>query len=155
MPEPLPAQTNKLTNGKFVSDTDNTPSYRNSNPENWIEIIGALNLTGLSRELVNHCVLDGIDEQSCRLLLDANYQQVGSKTEEKLRDALQKYFGKPLKLIINRQKSPQITPAAEMQKAKLDRQQSAIENINSDPNILDLKDTFDARILPGSIEPHN
>lgn len=143
------------TNSRLISETDTPPNYQNPKSDNWIEIIEALNLTGLSRELVNHCVLDGIDEHSCRLLLDANYQQVGSKTEEKIRDALAKYFGKPLKLVISRQTTPQITPAAEMQKAKQDRQQSAIEDINGDQNIQDLKETFDARILPGSIEPLN
>jgi len=38
-------------------------------------------------------------------------------------------------------------------KERADRQQAAVDAIDADENILALKDQFDARILPGSIEP--
>lgn len=122
---------------------------------NWTEIIAALNLGGLVRELANNCVLESMDGNICRLLLDPGYKQVGSKTEDKLRDALQKYYGRPLKLVITPQAVLQMTPALEMQKAKEDRQQSAVDSINADQNVLALKEAFGARIIPGSIEPLN
>lgn len=121
----------------------------------WPQIIAALNIGGRSRELANNCVLEGIDEHSCRLLLDPGFQRVGNIAEEKLREALQKYFGRALKLIISNQTSQQMTPALEMQKAREDRQQAAVDSINNDPNVLALKDTFAARVMPGSIEPLN
>ena len=45
------------------------------------------------------------------------------------------------------------TPAIQLSKERENLQQNAIDTINSDPNILALKDHFDARILPGTIEP--
>jgi len=124
-------------------------------PSNWTEIIAALNISGRTRELANNCVLDGIDDSSCRLLLDPSFQQVGTKAEDNLRVALQNYYGKPLKLLISKQVEQQMTPALEMQKAREDRQQAAVDSINSDENVQALKDTFGARIMPGSIEPLN
>nr|WP_082409737.1 DNA polymerase III subunit gamma/tau [Methylomonas koyamae] len=114
-----------------------------------------LNLNGRTRELANNCVLDSIDDSSCRLLLDPGFHQVGSRAEENLRTALQHYYGKPLKLVITQQAAAQMTPALEMQKAREDRQQAAVDNINADPNVQALKETFGARIVPGSIEPLN
>ena len=126
------------------------------NPANrWGEIISGLNIGGRTRELANNCVLEGIDDHACRLLIDPSFQRVGNVAEEKLRDALQKYFGKPLKLQITPQTSQQITPAIEIQRAREDRQQAAVDAINADPNIQALKDNLGARILPGSIEPLN
>ncbi len=121
----------------------------------WPEIIAALNIGGRTRELANNCVLDGIDDNVCRLLIDPSFQRVGTIAEEKLREALQKYYGKPLKLQITPQITEQMTPAVEMQKAREDKQQAAVDSINSDGNVQALKDTFGARITPGSIEPLN
>jgi len=123
--------------------------------DNWGDIIAALNIGGRTRELANNCVLDGIEDNVCRLLIDPGFQRVGAVAEEKLRDALQKYFGKPLKLQITPQIIQQMTPALEMQKAREERQQAAVDDINNDPNARALKEQFDARIMPGSIEPIN
>ena len=123
--------------------------------DNWSEIIAALKIGGRTRELANNCVLEGIDDNVCRLLIDPGFQRVGTIAEERLRDALQKYYGKPLKLQITPQINQQMTPALEIQKAREDRQQAAVDAINADPNIQDLKEHFDARIMPDSIEPLN
>ena len=126
-----------------------------ANRNNWSEIIAQLNIRGLALQLANNCVLDSVDDKVCRLLIDSSFQLVSSNTEDKLRDALQKYYGRPLKLEITPQDSQQMTPALEMQKAREDRQQAAVDAINADPNVQALKEQFDARILPGTIEPIN
>ena len=128
---------------------------QDAKPDNWNAIIAALKIGGRTRELANNCVLDTIDDKVCRLLIDPGFQRVGNIAEERLRDALQKYYGKPLKLEISLQTSNQMTPALEIQKAREDKQQAAVDAINTDPNVQALKENFDARILPGSIEPLN
>jgi DNA polymerase-3 subunit gamma/tau len=145
----LQASAPNLAPSSKVSESATVPS------NNWPDIIAALNLTGRSRELANNCVLDKLDEQSCHLLLDPSFQQIGTLAEDKLRAALQNYFNKPLKLRISPQLSPQITPAIEIQQARADKQQAAVDSIEADKNIQDLKDIFGARIMPGSIEPLN
>jgi DNA polymerase-3 subunit gamma/tau len=121
----------------------------------WPEIIRAINISGRTKELANNCVLDSIDGNTCRLLLDPKFQQVGTKAEENLKAALEKYYGKSLKLVISTQATPQMTPALEIQQARENQQQNAVDAINTDPNINSLKESFGARIMPGSIEPIN
>ena len=114
-----------------------------------------MGIRGLALQLANNCVLDKVEDNVCRLLIDPSFHRVGTSAEDKLREALQKYFGKPLKLEITPQISEQMTPALEQQKAREDRQQEAVDAINADPNVQELKEQFDARVLPGSIEPIN
>lgn len=138
-----------------IEEPPPSPAVPTAKSDSWTEIIAALNISGRTRELANNCVLDGIDDSSCRLLLDPRFQQVGTKAEDNLRAALQNYYGKSLKLVITQQAVQQMTPALEIQKAREDRQQAAVDSINTDENVQTLKDTFGARIMPGSIEPLN
>jgi len=123
----------------------------NSNPD-WLEMIVAMKLTGLTKEFANNCVLDNIDEKVCTLAIDPNYIR-SSRAEESLQTALQNFHGSALKLNIVAKKITIDTPAIQLSKERENQHQSAIDTINSDPNILALKDHFDARILPGTIEP--
>jgi len=135
--------------------TELQPAYASPVANTWPEIIAAIKLNGRTKELANNCVLDKLDENTCRLLLDPGFQQVGTKAEDNLKAALQNYFGKNLKLVISAQTLQQMTPAVQMQKAQEEKQQAAVESIQDDPNVQALKENFGARILPGSIEPLN
>ncbi len=120
----------------------------------WAEMIAAMKLSGLTKELANNCMLVHIDDKICTLILDAGHKQIRSPvTEEKLQKALQAYRGTPLKLVINTEKAAIETPAVQLAKEREDRQQAAVDAIHSDENIQALKEHFDARVLPGTIEP--
>ena len=122
--------------------------------DNWAEMIIAMKIGGMTRELANNCVLDSIDDKVCTLILDPGHKHLRSAvTEEKLQSALQRYRGTSLKLVINTEKIAVDTPAVQLIKEREDRQQAAVDAINSDENIQALKEHFDARVLPGSIEP--
>jgi DNA polymerase-3 subunit gamma/tau len=97
-------------------------------------------------------VLEAIDDKVCSLIIDPDYIR-GAKAEDSLQKALQAYRGTPLKLAIKAKKTTLDTPAVLLTKEREDKQQAAIEAINSDHNIQALKNHFDARILPGTIEP--
>jgi DNA polymerase-3 subunit gamma/tau len=118
----------------------------------WLSMIVAMKLTGLTREFANNCVLENIDDKVCTLIVDPDYIR-GARAEETLQKALQVYRGTPLKLVIKAKKTTQDTPAVQLTKDREDKQQAAVEVINSDHNIQALKDHFDARVLPGTIEP--
>ncbi len=145
--------SNPVTNLQPTNISPETSSERpiNSNPD-WLEMIVAMKLTGLTKEFASNCVLNSIDEKTCTLTIDPNYIR-SSRAEEALQAALQKYHGTPLKLNIVAKKTTSDTPAIRLLKERENQQQNAIEIINSDPNIQALKDHFDARILPGTIEP--
>jgi DNA polymerase-3 subunit gamma/tau len=122
--------------------------------QQWSQMIAAMNLVGPTRELANHCVLGKVDETSCTLLLAPNYNLMGNKPKENLQAALQNYYGRPLKLLFGQAETgAHLTPAVLQQQQRDDRQQAAVDAINADPNVNALKEHFNARIIPGTIEP--
>ena len=132
-------------------------AHRNESPvdatgHDWLSMIAAMKLTGPAREFANNCVLENIDDKVCTLIVDPDYIR-GARAEETLQKALQAYRGTPLKLVIKAKKTTLDTPAVQLTKEREDKQQAAVEAINSDHNIQALKDHFDARIMPGTIEP--
>jgi DNA polymerase-3 subunit gamma/tau len=66
---------------------------------------------------------------------------------------LQDYRGAALKLVINIVQANIETPAIQSARNAEERQQAAVDAINSDANIQALKEHFDARVMPGTIEP--
>jgi DNA polymerase-3 subunit gamma/tau len=123
-------------------------------PSDWPSIIQAMKIEGMTRQLANNCNLAAIDDTSCTLIVDAGHQHLcGGVPEAKLQQALQKFRGKPLKLVIKIAKEALETPATVQTKQLADKQQAAVESIHNDANILALKEQFEARIMPGTIEP--
>ena len=118
----------------------------------WLSMIVAMKLDGFTREFAINCALDTIDDNVCTLIIDPSHVR-RVKAEEALQKALQAYRGTPVKLVIKEKKNTLATPAVLLIKEREDKQQTAVEAINSDPNIQALKEHFDARILPGTIEP--
>jgi len=122
----------------------------------WHDMVAKMSIVGLTRELANNCILEAIDEQQCRLILDPKQAQIRSpRSEEKLQAAVQAYYGRPLKLIIKTETVVADTPAVQIHKDKVNRQQAAVDAIDNDENIQALKANFDARVIPGSVEPVN
>ena len=120
----------------------------------WMEIVAAMKISGLTRELAHNCVLENIDDTVCTLILDSGHKQLrSSRTEENLQKALQAYRKTPLKLVITTEKITVATPAVQLTKAREDKQQAAVDAINSDENVQALKDHLGARVMPGTIEP--
>jgi len=121
---------------------------------NWMEMIAAMKISGLTRELAHNCVLENIDDTVCTLILDPGHKQLRSaRTEENLQKALQAYRRTSLKLVITTEKTTIATPAVQLTKAREDKQQAAVDAINSDENVQALKEHLGARVMPGTIEP--
>ncbi|MEI7997324.1 MAG: DNA polymerase III subunit gamma/tau C-terminal domain-containing protein, partial [Methylococcaceae bacterium] len=118
----------------------------------WLSMIVAMKLNGPTREFANNCALEYIDEKVCTLIINPNYIK-SARAEETLQKALQAYLGTSIKLVIKAKKNTLDTPAVQLAKEREDKQLAAVEAINSDQNIQALKDHFDARVLPGTIEP--
>ena len=118
----------------------------------WLSMIVAMKLDGFTREFANNCVLDAIDDNVCTLIIDPSHIR-SARAEQALQKALQAYRGSAVKLVIKEKKNTLVTPAVLLIKEREDKQQAAVDAINSDPNVLALKEHFDARILPGTTEP--
>ena len=124
--------------------------------QHWADMITAMKIGGMTRELANNCILESIDDKQCILLLDQGHKQLRSaRTEDKLQKAIQKFHGTAVKLVIRTQDTDgdSDTPAVQINKAREAKQQAAVDTIAADENIQAMKDQFDARVIPGSIEP--
>ena len=128
----------------------NTTDFKDTS---WLSMISAMKLVGMTKEFANHCALESLDQTNCNLIINPNHI-VSTKAQESLQAALRKYTGSAqLKLTVKSTKNTIETPAVQITKERENLQQVAVDTINADPNILNLKNQFGARILPGTIEP--
>ena len=129
-------------------------SHESTEQTDWAAMIRAMKIGGMTRELANNCIIESIDDQVCTLLLDPGHKQLrGDTTEQKLLKAIRDYFGRPLKLVIEVREINQNTPAVQINRERLQKQEEAEQVIEADENIKALKEKFDARVIPGTIEP--
>jgi len=146
--------TAATTQPAIVAETTVQETVTQKPDSNWAEMVAAMKINGLTRELAHNCVLENIDDSVCTLILDPGHKQLRSaRTEENLQKALQAYRKSPLKLVITTEKTTVATPAVQLTKAREDKQQAAVDAINADENVQALKEHLGARIMPGTIEP--
>jgi len=122
--------------------------------DSWSETVTKLGLTGLTRELANHCMLDAYEGGVMRLTLDQTSAHLLNKEREAVfKQALAKHHGRPVDLRIVPGNPQAETPAHERLRTQAERQQAAVEAIMTDPNVQALQEKFSARVDPGSIRP--
>ncbi len=125
-------------------------------PLEWPQIIQAMAINGLAKELACNSILDSVDNTRITLLLDPHHRNLHSeRVEQRLENALQNYYKKPLKLNIKIGASGLATPGFEMTAERKAKQLAAETSIANDANVRALQEIFDAKILPGSTEPHD
>jgi len=135
-----------------VNQEDSKVEINASEANDWLSMIVGMKLAGPLREFANNCALESIDDNVCTLIIDPSHIR-RARAEEALQKALQVYCGNSVKLVFKEKKNTLATPAILLTKERENKQQAAIDAINADLNIQALKENFDARILPGTIEP--
>ncbi len=135
-------------------EKNNESDSASSVDNDWEAIIQNLAIRGLTKELASHCVLGKVDDTRCELMIAASHQNLlGGKPEEKLQKALQDYYGRPLKLKILIEENTSMTPAMQRQNQLQQQQDEAVAAIEQDANVNALKEKFNARVMPDTIEP--
>jgi DNA polymerase-3 subunit gamma/tau len=130
------------------------PAPAAASGDTWNETVAKLGLTGLTRELANHCTLDSHDDGVLRLTLDQTSAHLLNKEREAVfKQALAQHYGRPVDLRIA-PGSPQVeTPARERLRTQTERQQAAVDVIMTDPAVQALQENFNAKVDAGSIRP--
>lgn len=121
----------------------------------WLGMVRQLNLSGPASQLAAHCTLQARQPGKIQLILDAEGEPFRRPMlEEKLRAALSILLGEDIKLeFAGVVQAPIDTPARRQQAAAADRQQAAVQAIQSDPNVQQMVDMFGAVVQPESIKP--
>ncbi|MEW5755711.1 MAG: DNA polymerase III subunit gamma/tau [Pseudomonadota bacterium] len=128
----------------------------NTQQMSWPEIVAALDLKGLVQQLALNCTLQERNDQRIALLLDSSHAQLLSpQRQEQLQTALNQFLGTQAKLTIGTGKSTQENPAQLQQRQAQENQASAVAAIESDRNVLSMRELFNAEVNPNSIRPAN
>ena len=123
--------------------------------DDWHQVVPQLSLIGMTQQLARHATVQGWDGKTLHLLVQPQVASlIGSRSEQKLQQALQNYHGSPLKLrLLVAQEQVVDSPVARQEAAQAERQQAAERSIRQDPMVQALQQTFDAQIVPGSVRP--
>jgi len=130
------------------------PDLGREQPNDWADMVAAMNLRGLVRQLALHCALTGRQGNTLRLLLDADGELFRTPAlEEKLTAAVREHLGEAVRLEITVSAEATNTPAHQQRAAADGRMQAARVSIENDPNVRAMQDLFGASVNPESIKP--
>jgi DNA polymerase-3 subunit gamma/tau len=125
-----------------------------SGDEDWHAVVARLPLSGMAKQLAQHCELSERTPTSVRLrLAPAHRHLLGKPQQEKLQTELQNLFGQGLRLEIDVAEPAAETPAERSRTQQRERQDRAIASIEQDPFVRDVVDLFDASIDESTIKP--
>ncbi|ALP53168.1 DNA polymerase III subunit gamma/tau [Candidatus Tenderia electrophaga] len=120
----------------------------------WPEVVQQLGLKGMAYQLAANSVLVGRQGTVIRLALSKQHATLRSKTlEQRLQQALSKYYGESVRLEFVSGGDNSQTPAGIQQRQAEDRQQAAVDAISTDPNVQRIREVFDAQVVPDSVRP--
>jgi DNA polymerase-3 subunit gamma/tau len=131
-----------------------TVALADLNPALWPQLLESLGLVGIVYNIASHCDLCSNDNGKLEFVLDAgNASLFNDGHNDKIRLALENYFGHSLSVSIVPGDVQRETPA--MRKARLaqERQQEAIVSIEADPQLQELIARFDGELDRSSIVP--
>jgi DNA polymerase-3 subunit gamma/tau len=120
----------------------------------WAAIVNALELSGAARQLAGHCALIARQGAVVRLALDPHNQQLRTPAqEEKLAQALSRYYGEPVRLEFQSSGAAGETPALLAQRASQQELAVARRAFEADPGVQGLRERFGATVLPDTVRP--
>jgi len=121
----------------------------------WSQVVDALGLKAVAKELATHSVLEERNGKMMRLSLDPGYEQLCTKSAlQRLEQALSSYYNESISLDVKIVRSKQETPAAQKQRQHQEKQESAVEAIKNDPFVQELQDVFNADLDSAVIRPN-
>jgi DNA polymerase-3 subunit gamma/tau len=122
--------------------------------EDWHALVARLPLTGMVKQLAQHCELSERTESVIRLRLAPVHKHLlGKPQQDKLQAELQACCGRSLRLEIDVAELATETPAARSRNLQRERQERAIASIEQDSFVRDVVDLFDASIDESTIKP--
>src|SRR5574343_705002 len=120
----------------------------------WHQIVAALSVSGLARELAQNCELRQLGENLCVLRLSPKQGHLQMKPNpDRLQQALSEYLGRPVQLLIELGENEVDTPAATAGRQRQELQERAETAIAQDGFVRDMIDTLGASVVESSIKP--
>lgn len=119
----------------------------------WQAVLERLALTGMARELAQHCELVALADKRCRLRLSPTHRHLLLKpAQERLQQALAEHFRQPLQLEVELAATERPTPAEAAAQSRKERHDAAVAAIEQDPFVRDAIELLDASLVEASIQ---
>ncbi len=120
----------------------------------WLQLVDELPVQGAAKQLAANCAYLSRDGDTIKLVLEATHEHLlMDKMQKRLGDALSAHFGERLRLRVELGKPAAETPAQVLVRKADEKQASARDAIEKDPNVSALMEAFDAEIQPESVKP--
>ena len=120
----------------------------------WRELVAQLKVGGMARMLAQHCELAGLSQDRIELRVPEVHRHLLDKPyRDKLHGALEEHFRRRLRVDIVAGEASGMTPAEQEDRERQARMRDAVQAIDRDPFVRDLVETFDARVVDGSVQP--
>ena len=156
---PTPANTGSATgsaSGAATAPSSGTAPASGPSPgdTSWLDILTQAEVQGLPRQLANHCIFLGHQPGLVRLAIDPSVKFVRTASqEEKLAQALSRYYGETVRLEISTASGEFETPARAEARANQQELESARQSMETDPAVQGLRERFGATLLPDTVRP--
>ncbi len=122
----------------------------------WDALVQQLGVVGMTKQLAQHCEMSLLDATQITLSLPkAQEHLLGGTHQDKLKAALQQRFGAAFKVNFNLAQGKINSPAVIANREQQERQAQAVQEIQRDPFVKELVDTFGARVKESSIKPNS
>ncbi len=128
------------------------PVERVAADSDWHALVGQLPLTGMVRQLAQHCELARQSDTGIVLRIAPTHKHL-QPHQDKLRAELARHYGRALTLDIQLVEPAGQTPKAKAENERRERQERAIAAIKGDPFVREACDLFDASIDESTIKP--
>ena len=120
----------------------------------WAAIVAALEISAGARQLASNCALLGREGATVRLALDPRSATMRtSNLEDKLAQALSRYFGSPVRLEIELREAAPDTPARAVERSEAELRSQAQIAFEADPLVGAFKQRFGASVITDSVRP--
>ncbi len=121
----------------------------------WNELVQQAGVSGMAKQLAQHCEMARLEETQIVLNLPkAQEHLLEGAHQGRLRAALQQRYGAAFKVTIQVAQGVINSPAAIASREQQERQAQAVREIEGDPFVRELVDTFGARVKESSIKPN-
>ncbi len=116
----------------------------------WHSVVRNLNISGLTRVLAEHCVVEKWSENNLILIVDsAKKPLLNQRHQDRLQEALNLYFSKTITLRIHDKPEKTLsteTPALRQARVATEQHHVATQQTHQDPRISEMMQVFDAKI---------
>ena len=118
----------------------------------WHEILAELALTGSALNIASHCMIKSVEGASWQMILDESRANLfNDRHVAMLATALSQWRKEPCEVSITPGPVGEETPAMRRLRLEAERQAIAETEIKEDPQVMQLLQEFDAKVLEGSV----